>query len=118
MYGLPPDMDLDFLCGCELIQICVGANECILNFHPDLSILITSQIGYLNSGGEYKRFIHFPDAVASISVLLGQQISAVTGHPDGTLRLFFASNARLDLFDDSKQFESYVIKGKGQLIVV
>ena len=118
MNGLPPDLDLNFLCGCELIQICVGVHDCILNFHEDLSISISSQIGYLDSSGGYRRFIHFPDAVAPISVLFGQQISAATGYPDGTLRLFFPSNARLDLFDDSKQFESYVIKGEGRLIVV
>jgi len=118
MHGLPPNLDLRFFSGRTLIQICVGENDCGLNFDDGLSIIITSAIGHFDPDAGYKKFLYFPDAVGRVGVLLGKRVFSATGSPDGTLTLHFPSKARLEMFDDSKQYESYVITHKGRVIVV
>lgn len=42
MYGLPADINLEFLVGRELIQVAVGLHEIVLVFDDNVSISIES----------------------------------------------------------------------------
>ena len=118
MYGLKPDLDLSFFAGRYLSQICIGVADCILNFDDELTILVTSAIGYLDTKDAYFRGEDFRKAFPHIACLLNKTVSHAQGTPDGTLQIYFRDAGRLDIFDDSKQFESYVISHKEKRIVV
>ena len=40
MYGVPADLDLAFLHGAELIQVCLGQYQLQFHFHPAGSISV------------------------------------------------------------------------------
>ena len=40
MYGVPVDLDLSFLHGAELIQVCLGQHQLQFHFHPVGSISV------------------------------------------------------------------------------
>ena len=42
MYGFPADLNLAFLHGAELIQVCLGQHQLQFHFHPTGSISVTS----------------------------------------------------------------------------
>jgi hypothetical protein len=118
MYGLPPDLDLSFFNGRTLEQVCIGANELILNFDEYLSVTVVSRIG-CSMGNDSQRFYDdFREAAALVVKFIGDTIVASKGDSVGTLTLEFTGGGRLSLFDDSKQFESYVIKHGESVIVV
>lgn len=52
MRGLPSDLDLDFLLGQELTQICFGPVEVVLNFSPDLSLSLNCLVSLNESPPE------------------------------------------------------------------
>lgn len=118
MYGLPPDFDPGFFVGAELVQVCIGASDLILNFEPDVSLTITSSVAYAPAVGAARNFENLADAGRAISVLLGESITSAEAAGGGTLRLGFRSGAAIDIFDDSDQFESYLVKHGQQVIVV
>lgn len=67
MNGLPPGTDLSFLRGVELLQVCVGAKELILTFHPDMSVTIDGTFQVEASGGRAERLRTRPDRQARLS---------------------------------------------------
>lgn len=118
MNGLPPDLDLSFFENKTLIQVCVGFNELILVFEPRILVTVTSSIGYVHSHKRVDRFESFPVAASVVCQLLNRAVDSAAGTPDGTLRLEFSGGGHLELYDDSKQFESYVIRFGDTTIVV
>jgi hypothetical protein len=118
MYGLSKDVDLAFLKGKELHQVCTGANEVILHFDDYIAITIMSECDYKSKIGEIVRIERYPTSSSLICQLLGSSITEAQGKDDGTLVLEFANGDALTLYDDSKEYESYQIKHGEQLIVV
>lgn len=119
MYGLPPNVDLGFLKGKRLIQICVGANDLILRFDEDgVSIVITSLIGIHVRSNIYKRYSDFRESASSVVKFLDDSVTGVHGEPDGTLTVEFRGGGKFRVYDDSEHFESYVIHNKEKVIVV
>jgi hypothetical protein len=43
MYGVPSDLDLSFLCGAELIQVCLECHQLQFHFHPVGSIYVQGE---------------------------------------------------------------------------
>ena len=118
MYGLPEKTDLSFLKGKQLLQVCIGCNEVVLNFDGDLSITAQTDIGHKSAklpSTIYKtsiaaapvlvRFLH--ESVANASVAL-----------PGTLVLEFSNTETLEIYDSSSHYESYVINYAAKTIVV
>jgi hypothetical protein len=118
MYGLPPDLDLNFLSGKSLLQICVGVHDLILNFDRSVSITVTSSIGCAIAGGPHRKFEDFRQAAAVAVVLLYQTVTSAKGDADGTLSMEFHDGGHLDIYDDSKEYESYTIRHGEKLFVV
>jgi hypothetical protein len=118
LYGLPPDADLGFLTGAQLIQVCVGENETILRFNPDISIMVASAVHLIQQGGTDADLTHAPEVGAGLLPLLGDHIAAVMAIPPGTLRLSWSSGSILEITDSWDRFESYTITNGDRSIVV
>jgi len=118
MNRLPPDLDLSFFKDKPLIQICVGANELILNFDDSLSITVTSRIGFTGLLGAHDTYEDFPRAAPAVVVLLNDIVVTAEGDSTGTLTLTFRSGIKLAFYDTSDRFESYLVKNGDDVIVV
>ena len=118
MYGLPKNLDLGFLLGKALQQICVGSHEVILKFDDDLEVTVTSECDYKSKTGQFTRVKEYPASASMICRLLGFSIVKAEGTEDGTLTLRFSNEDTLIIYDDSKQYESYQINYHEHLIVV
>ncbi len=117
-YGLKPNVDLEFVKHKGLQQVCVGFGELVLNFDQNLRIIITSAIGLELEKKKRQTYEDFRQAVAAVSSLMGNEIKTVEPNTDGTLKLTFEGGQVLTLFDDSKEYESYVIKCGDKIVVV
>lgn len=108
MHGLPKDIDVSFFIGQALTQLCFGGNDLLLNFGDDLSVSVTSRVE-LEGHGSRSEIEDFKVEGAPLLALIERTIEAATPHVDGTLELRFDGGMVLRLFDDSPNYESYVI---------
>jgi cytoskeletal protein RodZ len=118
MYGLPANIDLSFLHGRVLLQLCVGQNEMILNFDEDVSITVESSIAFTFADGTYRHYTDWKEASHTAGALLGHQITSAKRKYGGTLCVKFDVDWWIEVFDDSQHYESYSIQNGSQLIVV
>ena len=117
MYGLPKNIDLDFLKGKRLVQICISSNQVIMRFDDDISISIESVIK-LYKGKEVWSYEVNTSINTDFINLLGNLIVDYTHYESGTLVLYFDHGSKIELNDDSENYESYQIIGNGQTIIV
>ena len=118
MYGLPQDVNLAFFNDKTLLQACFGAHELILNFDGDVSLTVTSSVSCVAPDGTMQRYDDFCQAAAEVLALLNRTVLFAEGDAAGTLTLRFDGGQKLVIYDDSKAYESYIIKNGGQIIVV
>lgn len=118
MHGLPKEIDLNFLLSKTLVQACFGEQDLILNFCDGISITVMSCIGCADTSGEIQQHEDFRRAAPSIFALLSKSLVSWEANENGTLALGFEGGTALMIYDDSRQFESYVIKHGDRLIVV
>ena len=120
MYGLKKDIDLGFLTGRELIQICIGLYQTIFKFDEEVAISIEGEFRYFD-GQDESAWREEPNSsllAARTVTLLGTTIEGFEASADGTLVLTFSNKHRLTIMDSSKEYESYDITRPGQTIVV
>jgi hypothetical protein len=118
MNGLPEGTDLTFLLNRELIQVCVGLYQVILNFDGKVSISIEGDFIAELKGRTAKRGKKLPMSASVLLDLLGQRVEEVQGSADGTLSLKLGHAATITIFDSNREFESYQIWNGTELIVV
>lgn len=118
MYGLSRDLNLAFFGEQTLLQVCFGANDVIFNFDGEVSITVTSAVGWKSQSGDEGRSSDFATAAMPLLALIDQRVSRATGDDAGTLHLHFENGAVLSIYDDSTEFESYVIRNGDQIIVI
>jgi hypothetical protein len=118
MYGLPADVDLTFLTGAMLTQVCVGQNEVILNFDNDSSIMIAGDVRLLPPDQLQQELQEAPAIGAAVVVLLGRTLQSAQGDATGTTTLQWDDGSTLDLRDSWPDWESYTISHSGTTIVV
>ena len=118
MYKLPKDIKLDFFIGKTLFSIDISVHSLIFRFDDGLTVTVMSSIGYVDSTGKTNQSENFCEIIATLVKLLNQSVVSAEGDESGTLKLEFDNGGKLEIYDDSKQFESYVIKNGEQIIVV
>jgi uncharacterized protein DUF6188 len=118
MYGLPPDLDLEFFDGKTLLQVCVGAHDLILNFDDGLSVTVTSSVGCADSSGSIQRYGDFCQAAPAVLVLVNRVVLSARDEGAGTLALRFDGGGALYVYDDSQHYESYTINNSGAPVIV
>jgi len=118
MYGLPENIDLKFFEQQELLQICVGKNEVILNFTGHISVTIQSRFACSNSKPLSIANDELPLAAYPLLYFIGALVVKAEGDTDGTLRLTFSNTELLLVHDDDPNYESYVITRNGQTVII
>ena len=118
MYGLPEGIDLGFLQNRQLLQVCIGLNEAILNFDDELSITIMTDIYHEATDGKVAVYEQCPFSASMLSQFLGCSIVEATWNTEGALRMRFSNGDSLEIRDDSKVYECYQIRHHDGLIVV
>src|SRR5487761_1095526 len=110
MFGLPPDIDLGFFNARELLQVCIGANEVILNFDDDLSLTIETELIHRPTAGTATAFKDAISAAPMLSRLINTKVLTALRIDPGTLSLRFSNGDTLDVSDTSSVYESYQIR--------
>jgi hypothetical protein len=117
MYRLSKDEDLRFLLNAELIQVCVGKNEVILNFDNDARITVLSDF-HVRTPKFDERFSEPVLGARAVCEFLHYAVGGATATSEGDLELRFSSGGSLKIFDTSDQYESFLISFRGKEIVV
>jgi hypothetical protein len=121
MYGRNTEIgtaDLSFLIGATLTQVCLGAHDLGLSFStpPSCGVMISSSFGIQTANSELIK--HELTMGHLLRPFLNRDLIAATWAEMGTLILTFDGNDQIHIFDDSDQYESYVIGHKGLTIVI
>jgi hypothetical protein len=111
MYKFKTDLNLSHLIKDELIQICIGENELIFNFHSNNSITILGEWSLINKECHEidKCEEHSNRKAYYIHNLLGKKIEAYNIVNPSQLNLNFEGGYTLEIYDDSDQYESCLI---------
>lgn len=119
MYRLSNNVDLSFLYGVELQQVCIGENEVILNFDRDIRITILSSFAVASKRDTPITTYHeAAKGGSAILSLLHLCVSKAEATDTGGLLLEFNSGASVNIFDDSDQYESFWIANQNEQIIV
>ncbi len=112
MHGVPAELDLRFLHGAELIQVCLGQYQVQFHFHPAGLISVEGGWELLDPAGE--RIDGSADGPErppyQLHRLLGRLVAASEIAPPGSFALRFEGGELLRIFDDSEQYESFAIQ--------
>ena len=118
MYGLRASEDLSFLLNVELIQICIGVNEAILNGDHDVRITILSDFSVTRPGHATIRFSDTRTGAQALIGLLNEVIQTAKATESGDLLLGFSSGTHLQIFDMNRNYESFWIRAGNREIIV
>ena len=118
MYGVPADLDLHGLHGATLTQLAIGEFQVQFRFTPETEIAVEGRwelrdrLGHMidhaqtNAGREAYR----------IHQLLGRHVVGSYVKSPVSFVLEFDSGHRLEVFDSSKEFESFSIQPGGVIV--
>lgn len=118
MNGLSPDIDISFLLGTSLLQVCVGKNDLILNFDRDVRITLLSDFSFQEKDGLPEIYRETTVGAIALFLLLHDTVEQASATEGGGLMLKFASGRILEAFDTSQQYESFWIANGDQQIIV
>jgi hypothetical protein len=118
MYRLGKDVDLSFLQGAQLLQVCVGKNELILNFDRGVRITILSDFIVKVPAGNTMPYRDPARGAPSVLPLLHDWIEAARATDEGGLHLLFRSRSEMEILDTSTQYESFWISDGDRKLVV
>jgi hypothetical protein len=112
VYGVPEDLDLQFLHGAELIQACIGLYQVQFIFHPGVNISVEGEWKlYGADGSELDRNRPSPrQEPFQLHRLLGQRIAASSVSSPDSIALRFEAGEVLWILDSSKEHESFSIQ--------
>jgi hypothetical protein len=120
MYGRDKEIgtqDLSFFVGATLTQICLGAYDLGLIFDgPPSGLMISSSFGIQFANHELVRYELTMGHL--VRPFLNRDLIAAAWAEMGTLILTFKGNDQIHIFDDSDQYESYVVSHKELTIVI
>ena len=118
MYGLEKSLNLQFLIGRELLQLCIGLCQVIMRFSEDTSISIECDLRFTGKNGEIIYLLDIPESSKYLFCLLGMEIVDVMKKDAGDLTLVFSNGFELTLIDSNESTESYTITTPEQEVVV
>jgi hypothetical protein len=119
MYGIDKSISFNFLVGKELLQLCIGLYQLILNFTDQLVISAECVIRLKNPDGSVVEIsCDSPELSGSLTCLLGRAIEAVQTEVNGELNLSFSGGFQLSIVDSNEDEESFTITMDEHEIVV
>lgn len=117
MHGLTENDDFSFLVSKELIQICIGFNQVIMQFDGDISISVETPIKHIDSCGNEYIYENNKSIGSEFISLLGKGITSVIPNA-GVLKLVFDKGEAIELVEDDKAFESFHISMAAKTIAI
>lgn len=124
MYGLPEDFDAGIFVGSSVEQICVTANQIVVQFEGRLiltlegTFCVSVRPSTAAESHPVLQRLRVPTFLPEILSLIEQKVINATGTRDGTLTLQFEKGDRLQALDDSSAYESYRIFHRGVEMIV
>lgn len=123
MYGLQANVDLSFFVGRTLGDISFSEHSIVLNFdgqkiEPRVSLGIQSAVSLKILDGKKYEWEDFRQGASFLVALIGNTVAAVKGNVNGTLTIEFQEGSILEVYDNSKQYESYQIRLGPEFIIV
>lgn len=119
MYGLASEFDASRLVGCTLENVSFSVNTVHLSFAKDVAITIEACFMHSIPGevGGSKP-MRVPLRESRLMQLAGESIDSAQATLDGTLSLTFSNGHRLELYDDTPQYEAYRLRlGQDEIVV-
>ncbi len=101
-----------------MLQVCVGENEVILNFDMNTHITILSDFAVGRVGGPLQRYDGATSGTVALLPLLHTSVVRATATDEGGLLVVFQSGSAIEIFDTSKDYESFWISSGERRIVV
>jgi hypothetical protein len=118
MYGLRNTEDLSFLIDACVSQIVVSLSALRIDFDQPVRLTIFSAFAVSIADSPLTRFDGSARDSLALFPLISDVVTAASATTSGGLQVNFKSGAVLEVFDDSKQYESFTISNGDQLIVV
>lgn len=118
MYGVPETLDLTFLHGREVVQVCLGQYQIQLWFYPDAVIAVGGEWELLDADGRELDRCEPGQRTKPFQLhrLLGVSVVGSEIAAPQWLSLCFTNGDVLKLFDNSPEFESFSIQ-PGDIVV-
>ncbi len=118
MYGVPSELDLNFLHGSELIQVRLGVHQVQFIFHPVGAINVDGKWEHLGADGSVLDQSEPAPRTRPFQLhrLLGQRVTQTQVTPPTSIAVRFESGDTLRIFDSSKEYESFTIQ-PGDIVV-
>lgn len=114
MYGFSKNFDFDLIIDIDILQICFGQNEIIINFDNNVSACITSNI---SCGGE--KCARYADIASELcNLLLYSRIVEARVEVGNKLILKTDKGNTVEIYDDECEYESFVLTHNGVAILV
>jgi len=119
MYGLDKSVDFQFLVGKELLQLCIGLYQLILNFTDHVEITVECVIRLTSIDGSIIEISSDnPELSKNLTSLLGSTVESVDVERVGELTLNFSQGYRLAIIDSNEDEESFTITTPDHEVVV
>jgi hypothetical protein len=117
MNGLPSDIDVGFLLGLQLAQVCFNVNQLFLKFDRDIEVSIESSCAIRSPAGDQVQLEHFREEATRICSLVGKRLSRAQRAADGGLTLEFEDAYVLQIFNSNRRYESFQLRRGRNLYV-
>lgn len=116
MYGFNQVRGDALMIGSELLQVCIGGNEVILNFYPEGdSVMIYGLDKFIKDN---KFMFESLTGVHPRIRQIGKRVSQFSVVSNNVAYLTMSDGSEIVLRDDSDEFESVTFNHRGRMIVV
>jgi hypothetical protein len=119
MYGIDKTISFNFLIGKELLQLCIGLYQLILNFTDQLIISAECNLRLeYPDGSVIEVSCDSPELAGRLTCLLGRTIETIKTDVNGELNLVFFGGFQLSIIDSNEDEESFIITmGNHEMVV-
>lgn len=113
MYRLSDTTDFEFLLGQEVVQVCVGKFQTVVNFDGGATLTIEGSCMLGND-----RYGPGVEAGRQLITLLGRMVASVSALEQQHLEVAFGDGTVVTVLGEDDNFESFTLAGPHGLIVV
>lgn len=118
MYGIPHDIDWNFLLGAKVEQIAIGEYNIQIRFFKDVSISTQGAFDHLVDGKLLSDAPELPKRAITLISLLGSKVENVTVENDRTLAVTFSNREAVKIYDSFERYESFTVNYPGGPVIV
>jgi hypothetical protein len=111
------NVDLSFLIGQSLVQICFGSHQIQFNLSEGAGVQAESRVVLSTAAGAFE-FNQPYDKAGELLLLLDAEIGKAEIESNGDLLLGFSNERALKIVNDEGPYESYQISGGPTSIIV